>query len=218
MRYIGRHRASRPIYLRRPVIGGVAAALVVGGPALALTNPTGGPSAASRTPPSSTSARTPDTLVPTDAPLPPDTASSSTRRTLPQVAITTRPQVAGTTRTTTSGRSSTTASTTKPRTSTTKPTATTPTSTTVALTVTVSVTSPVASAGVVTGAVTVSGRRGTLSYAATPSWVSVSTGGVLSGTAPTTAGTYTVTVDVTDTHGDRGSGSADLTVTPAAAG
>ena len=37
MRYVGRHRAPRPLYLRMPVMAGVAAALLIGGPALAAT-------------------------------------------------------------------------------------------------------------------------------------------------------------------------------------
>ena len=37
MRYVGRHRAPRPLYLRMPVMVGIAAALLIGGPALAAT-------------------------------------------------------------------------------------------------------------------------------------------------------------------------------------
>src|SRR5690242_18374812 len=40
MRYVGRHRAPRPLLLRRPIVGGVAAAVVVAVPAWVVT---GGP-------------------------------------------------------------------------------------------------------------------------------------------------------------------------------
>src|SRR5690349_22797114 len=37
MRYVGRHRAPRPLYLRRPVVAGAVAVVALGGPALAVT-------------------------------------------------------------------------------------------------------------------------------------------------------------------------------------
>jgi len=37
MRYVGRHRGPRPLLLRRPVVGGVAAAALLAGPVLYVT-------------------------------------------------------------------------------------------------------------------------------------------------------------------------------------
>jgi hypothetical protein len=37
MRYVGRHRAPRPLYLRRPVVAGIVGVVALGGPALAAT-------------------------------------------------------------------------------------------------------------------------------------------------------------------------------------
>lgn len=36
MRYVGRHRAPRPLFLRRPVLAGVGVAVLMGGPAVAV--------------------------------------------------------------------------------------------------------------------------------------------------------------------------------------
>src|SRR4051812_44793136 len=73
MRYVGRHRAPRPLYLRRPVVAGVVGVVVLGGPALAATkgfsnDPSGVRAANQSTAPTSSPAPTgPVTVViPTD--------------------------------------------------------------------------------------------------------------------------------------------------------
>lgn len=217
MRYIGRHRAPRPLYLRRPVIGGVAAVLVVGGPALALA-PDGRPTAATPTPPSRTASGTPDTLVPTDGPAPPETSSKVRIRTSstapPAITSTGRPP-AGTTGPTTRGSTPTT---TKPRTTTTKPTKTTATYRSVVVTAVTLANSSVASGGAVSGSVAYTGGRAPFTVTVNQAWLTVS-GRTFSGTAPevTKDTTFTITVTVADGR-TRDSGSATLTVlAPAAA-
>jgi len=129
MRYVGRHRAPRPLMLRRPIVGGVAAAVLLCVPAAwAATLPNSAvhnPSKQASSDQSATDSPLPDlttdgqTLVPTDnSVVPTDSSTTSptaTHRVTATAIRTTHPTV---THTTTAAKTTTS----KPTTTTKKPT------------------------------------------------------------------------------------------------
>ncbi|MFI7585732.1 hypothetical protein ACIB24_01510 [Spongisporangium articulatum] len=208
MRYVGRHRAPRPLYLRRPVVGGVAIVLLLGGPALAYgTGSFGKTGNEGALPPAATSSA-PDVVVPTDEsvvptsdpdPTAPTTAPST--GTVVETTVDSNGHVTTTTRTTTH---STKPPTTKPP----KPTKTKDPDPPAISGLTVNVPATIASGGTLNGSATASGGTPGYTYdkVGGSGWVTVSGGGAIGGTAPTLAAgdddqLYAVTVKVTDSKG-----------------
>lgn len=99
MRYVGRHRALRPLLLRRPVVGGAAVAAVLAVPVLYLTGNFGDGTRGGRPAQAAVTsvASTPTTLPSTEAPLLPSditlpTGSLTPSLTPTSVGVTTPPR------------------------------------------------------------------------------------------------------------------------------